>query len=51
MTASTSTASAAVAAVNKAVPHTLVEKLFKAPTYCQVCQGFILGIGKKSCVW
>jgi serine/threonine protein kinase len=36
--------------VNKTVAHTLVEKLFKAPTYCQVCHGFILGIGKKSCV-
>jgi hypothetical protein len=36
--------------VNKACAHTLVEKLFKAPTYCQVCHGFILGIGKKSCV-
>jgi len=30
------------------VEHKFVEKSFKTPTFCHVCQGFILGLGKKA---
>jgi hypothetical protein len=45
------TADNAARSLARDIAHTFVDKSFKAPTYCQVCHGFILGIGKKSSTW